>query len=553
MRRFTIFFIVCISTSLYFKSGYSQDVKRIPSEKPKLVVGIVVSQMRYDYIQRFWDKLDENGIKLLMNRGTTCKNASFNYLFSQQGVGHASLATGTTPSNHGIVGQEWYLYLQDRIEHSTEDAQHKAVGGDVDNGRYSPKNLMCTTFSDELRLSDNFKSKVFSISLDPAPGIFAAGHTANAAYWFDKRTGNWITSTYYADSLPKWVNDFNAKRFPDIYLKETWSPLLPLDNYTESLPDNNKYETGFKGQVTFPYLLEELAELKRNKFDYGMLEKTPFGNTYTKDFASTLVVNETLGKDEFTDVLMICFTANENIGSLFGPNSVEIEDAILRLDKEIAHFLAFLDDYIGKEDVLVFLTSDHGVAQVPSYLSDNKIPAGYFNQNGALSLLVSAMNNTYGRGDWVKNYHAQQIYLNHTLIEDSKLSIQQMQDYAAQFLLQFSGVANTVTGYTLQTTNFTEGVFRKIQNSYNQKRSGDVIINLKAGWVEKSEGATGGTSSYSYDSRIPLIWYGWKVGRGSITRNVDITDIAPTLSTFLNITFPNSCTGSPVFELVQQP
>jgi predicted AlkP superfamily pyrophosphatase or phosphodiesterase len=529
----------------------AQDASRIPPEKPKIIVGIVVSQMRYDYIQRFWDKLDENGIRRIVNRGSVCKNASFNYLFSQEGVGHASISTGTTPSDHGIVGHKWYLYLQDRIEQSAEDQQHKAVGGDTDNGHFSPRNLMCTTFSDELRLSDNFRSKVFSVSLDAAPGIFSAGHTANAAYWFDQRTGNWITSTYYADTLPSWVDDFNHKRFPDIYLKEVWNPLLPVSDYTESLPDKNKYETGFKGQVTFPYELADLSEIKRNKIDYSLLEKTPFGNTFTKDFASTLVVNEKLGQDDITDVLMICFTAMENIGNLFGPNSIEIEDAFLRLDREIAHFLTFLEDYIGKENALVFLTSDHGVSQVPSYLADNKIPAGYFNQNGALSLLMSALNNTYGRGDWVKAYHAQQIYLNRLLIEDSKISLQQMQDYVAQFMLQFSGVANTITAYTLQTTNFTDGVFKKIQNSYNQKRSGDVIINLKAGWVEKSEGSTGGTSSYSYDSRIPLIWYGWKIGRTSITRAVDITDIAPTLATFLNITFPNSCTGKPVFELIQ--
>jgi arylsulfatase A-like enzyme len=230
---------------------------------------------------------------------------------------------------------------------------------------------------------------------------------------------------------------------------------------------------------------------------------------------------------------------------------VEIEDAVLRLDKQIADFLTFLDENIGKENALVFLTSDHGVAQIPSYLADNRIPAGYFNQNGALSLLISALNNTYGRGDWVRNYHAQQVYLNHTLIEDSKLSLQQMQDYTAQFLLQFSGVANTITANTLQTTNFTEGIFRKIQNSYNQKRSGDVIINLKAGWVEKNEASTGGTSSYSYDSRIPLIWYGWKIGRGTISRDVNITDIAPTISTFLKIAFPNSCSGKALPELIQ--
>ncbi len=291
--------------------------------------------------------------------------------------------------------------------------------------------------------------------------------------------------------------------------------------------------------------------MKRNKSDFSWLNKTPFGNTYTGDFAVNLILNEKLGEDDVTDVLTICFTALENIGSLFGPNSVEVEDAFLRLDKEIGRLLTFLDEQVGKENMLVFLTSDHGVAQIPSYLTDNKIPAGYFNQNGAIALLMSALNNTYGKGDWIRSYHAQQIYLNHTLIEDSKLSLTQMQDYIAQFMLQFSGVANTVTAHTLQTANFTEGVYRKIQNSYNQKRSGDVIINLKAGWVEKSDGSTGGTSSYSYDSRVPLIWYGWKVGHASITRPVDIIDIAPTISTFLNITFPNSCTGTPLYELVQ--
>ncbi len=428
------------------RPALSQEVKKIPPEKPKFIVGIVVSQMRYDYIQRFWDKFDENGIRLLVNRGTNCRNAGFDYLFSQQGVGHASISTGTTPADHGIVGREWYLYLQDRIEKSTEDPQHKAVGGDVDNGHLSPRNLMSTTFADELRLSDNFASKVFAISMDPAPGIFSAGHTANGVYWFDPRTGNWITSTYYADTLPKWVNDFNAKRFPDIYVKETWNTLLPIEQYTESLADKNKYETGIRGQTTFPYLLPVLSEVKKNKYDYAILEKTPFGNTYTTDFATNLIVNEKLGKDDHTDVLMICYTANENIGSLFGPNSVELEDALLRLDKDIAHLISFLEESIGKENLLVFLTSDHGVAQVPTYLADHRIPVGYFNQNGAISLLMSALNNTYGKGEWIKNYHAQQIYLNHTLIEDSKLSLQQFQDYTAQFLLGFKAFAAAVSG-----------------------------------------------------------------------------------------------------------
>lgn len=537
--------------TLFYNPSFSQDTKVIPPARPKIVVGIVVSQMRYDYIQRYWDKLDPEGIKLMVDRGSNCLNTRFNYLFSQQGVGHATIATGTTPSDHGIVGKEWYLYLQDRIESNIEDPGQSAVGTNVDNGRFSPRGLFSTGYTDELRLSNNFASKVFSVSIDPASGILSAGHTANAVYWMDEKSGSWITSSYYMNALPPWVEVFNAKKIPDVYLSEEWNTLYPVYEYTESLPDMNPYETGFNGRIKFPYDLDSMSRISRNERDYSLLAKTPFGNTFTADFAANLVTNEQLGQDDATDILLVCFTAGEHIGNMFGPNSVEVEDAFLRLDKEIAHFISFIEEYVGKENALIFLTSDHGVAQVPSFLTDNKIPAGYFNQNAAVSLLTSALNNIYGRGDWVRSYHAQQIYLNHNLIEDSRLSLKEIQDYVAQFMLQFSGVSNSVTSYTLQTTNFTDGIFKKIQNSYNQKRSGDVIINLKSGWVESNNGATGGTSSYSYDSRVPLVWYGWKIGRSTINRDIDIIDIAPTISSLLNITFPNSCTGSPIIELLQ--
>jgi predicted AlkP superfamily pyrophosphatase or phosphodiesterase len=528
-----------------------QDKTRIPSENPRLIIGIIVSQMRYDYIYRFWNKCEENGFKKLITRGTYCKNASFNYLLSQEGVGHATIVTGALPASHGIVSKEWYLSLQDKIVQSIEDEKYNTVGGSFEAGKYSPENLMCTTFSDELRLSNNLKSKVFSISLDPAPAILSGGHTANGVYWFDEKTGNWVTSTYYNDSLPLWVRDFNSRKFQDVYLEREWNTLLPVDSYTESLPDDNRYEKGIKGQSVFPYNLSELANVKKRKPDYNILKCTPFGNSLVKDLAISCIVNEDLGKDEFPDILNICFTSTENIGNLFGPNSVEVEDAFLRLDKELAHFLNFIDETIGKENVLIFLTSDHGISHMPDYLNDYKIPAGYFNERGAVSLLKSALNNVYGQGDWVKAYNSQQVYLNRTLIEDAKIPLDEIQDYTARFLLQFTGVANTVTSTTLQTTNFSGGIFEKIQNGFNQKRSGDVIINLKAGWTEKGDESSNAGLSYAYDSRIPLIWYGWKTGRNTILRPVDIRDIAPTISAFLNITYPNACTGNPVLELLK--
>ncbi len=543
--------IVIVANLLSSTLCFAQNNTRIPSEKPRLIIGIVISQMRYDYIYRYWNKFEENGFKKLITRGTFCKNTSFNYLLSQEGVGHSTIATGTLPANHGIVSKEWYLNLQDKIEQNIEDDKYNTIGCSNEAGKYSPKNLLCTTYSDELRLSNNLESKVFGISLDAAPAILSSGHTANMAYWLDTKSGNWVTSTYYADSLPSWVNDFNNKRFPDTYLEREWNTLLPLYEYTESLPDDNKYETGIKGRTIFPYNLPKLVNTKNRQTDYNILKSTPFGNSLVKDFAISVIVNENLGKDEYTDIITVSFTATENIGSLFGPNSVEIEDVFLRLDKEIAHFLSFIDSNIGKENVLIYLTSDHGVAPIPDYLTDHKIPAGYFNQNGAISLLKSALDNVYGKGDWIKAYHSQQIYLNRTLIEDAKIPLSEFQNYTAQFILQFSGVANTITSTTLQTTDFTSGIFKKIQNGFNQKRSGDVIINLKAGWIEKGDGLSNHNSSYAYDSRIPLIWYGWKIGRGTVLRPVDIIDIAPTISTFLNITYPNACTGNPILELTQ--
>ena len=548
-KRFVISgFVLLLATSLI---SYAQERTKIPTEQPKLIVGLIVSQMRFDYLYRYWDKLDDKGIKRMIERGTYCKNTSFNYLFSQEGVGHATIVTGATPSDHGIVGREWYLNLQDKTVRNTEDNSQNTVGGSYDAGKNSPLNLMSTTFTDELRLSNNFKSKVISVSLDASPAILSGGHTANGAFWFDPLSGNFITSSYYRDSLPEWMNQFNSKNLPGLYMEKEWNTLLPINEYIESLPDDNRYEEGFNGLVTFPYNLQLLSNSSKKTQDYGILAKTPFGNSLLKDFALTAINEEELGKDLYTDVLIISFTSLEYIGNLFGPNSVEVEDAIIRLDREIAHFLDFLDQNIGKESTLVFFTADHGVAQVPTYLNDMKIPVGYFNYYGAISLLKSALNNIYGRGDWVKAYHSQQIYLNRTLIEDSKLSVEEFQNYVAQFILQFSGVANTVTAATLQTTNFTSGIFQKIQNSYNQKNSGDVIINLKPGWVEKTEGTTNHNSSYAYDTRIPLIWYGWKINRATISRSVDITDIAPTISSYLNITYPNACTGQPIDELLK--
>jgi hypothetical protein len=531
----------------------SQQVPRIPPEKPKLIVGLVIEQMRYDYIYKYLDKFGDGGFKRLLNEGLACKNANYNYLFTQTSVGLATIATGTNPSYHGIVAEEWYNRIKNKIVDCVDDEKEKTVGGSYEGGKYSPRQLLTTTIGDEIKLASFMKSKVIGISMRPNASILSTGQLANAAYWLDDASGSWVTSSFYTQELPAWVKDFNGKKFGDLYMSQTWETKFPITDYQDRcLPDDNKYETGIEGKKTFPYVLSMIPILDKTKKKYSLLRYTPFGNTYTKDMAISAIVNENLGKDDYTDLLMVTFSGTEYIGQNFGPQSVELMDAFIRLDADLEHFLNFLDQEIGKQNYVVFLTSDHGVAHNPDYLVDNNISVGYFSQTAALSLLKSYLNAVYGKGDWVKNYYAQQLYLNHDLIEDSKLNIADVQQKTAQFLLQFTGVANTITASTLQTIYFPDGVFSKMQNSYNQKRSGDVFINLEPGWIEKNGNTVSHNSSYSYDTHVPLIWYGWKIKRATAFEPVDMTDIAPTISSFLNIPTPNAATGKAVSEVVNQ-
>jgi predicted AlkP superfamily pyrophosphatase or phosphodiesterase len=520
----------------------------VPSEKPKLIIGIVVSEMRYDYFSRYWDKFGDGGFKRLVNGGSFCKNAHHDYLISESGEGFATISTGAYPDVHGIVSDYWYDRLRDKITFCIRDEKVNSIGGAYEQGKYSPSSMLTSTLSDQARIAGQFKPKVISISIDPRAAVLSGGHAANAAYWYDTERGSWISSSYYLDSLPNWVNDFNSKSFADLYLQRLWEPLIPIDSFTESLPDYNKYETGFSGNIVFPYDLNKMSLVKKNQRNYDLLKFTPFGNSLTKDFAVATIVNEELGKDSSTDWLQIGFPASGYLGDKFSSNSAEIEDTYLRLDKELEHFLTFLDEQVGMKNVLIYLTADNAMADDPSFLADQGLPIGYFNYNNAMSLLGTYLNLIYGNGEWIKFYYAQQIYLNRDLIENSKFSLEDFQNVVAAFMIQFEGVANTLTANNLMTNNYTGGFFEKIQNSYNQKRSGDILLHLSPGWTEKGAEKQY-ASSFRYDSHVPLIWYGWKIGRSSILRPVSVTDIMPTIAVFLDIPRSGSLEGDLIEEL----
>ena len=537
-----------LSVTLFVQA---QRVRKLPAEKPKLIVWLDVDQMRYEYLNRFNAYFNDGGFNRLIGEGTLCTNAHYNYIFNQPGVGEATMITGANPETHGIVSEWWYNRLPNTESHCTSDEKYNTVGSDNDHGKRSPVAMSASTIGDELKLSNELKSKIFSVSLEPSSSVIMGGHTADCAYWFDDESGNWITSSYYTDSLKTWVREFNAKKIQETYLQKEWNLLLSLEDYKGCMPDKNDYETGILTKNTFPYDLYDISNLKRRKPNYSVLKSTPYGNNFTKDFAISLIVNENLGKDDYTDMICIGFNSNEDIGLRFGPKSMEVEDIIVRLDREIEHFLRFLDEYIGKENVLVILTSNHGVSDIPQFLSDMKIPADYFNAKSAIQLLKSYLDATYGKGKWIEYYYKQQVFLNRELIEDSNLDLAEVQQKAAAFLLQFSGIANTITATTLQTTNFTSGVFEQLQNSYNQERSGDVLINLKPGWIEKSNRCTDTNTGYIYCTHVPLIFYGWKIGHEKINEKLEMIDVAPTLSALLGISYPNSCTGNPIKEIVE--
>jgi predicted AlkP superfamily pyrophosphatase or phosphodiesterase len=525
----------------------------IPPEKPKLVIGIVVEQLRYDVLEKLRDRFGENGIRRMLNEGTYFKNARFDYMLTQSAPGHATIATGTEPSLHGITSDSWYLLLKNEMVYCTQDKTVNPVGGSYVSGMHSPVNLLSSTFSDELALASNGKAKIFSVGIRESSAILSGGHSAKGVFWYDNTTGTWMSSTYYTDSLPAWVNDFNALKLSESYLNNPWTTLKDAATYSDCLPDSNSFEAGFNGKNYFPYDLKKMSStgVLNTKRDYSLLRETPFGNSYTSDFATRLIKEEGLGKDDVTDFLSISFAATDYIGHRFGPSSVESADALLRLDDDIAKLLKFLNDSIGKRNVLIYFTAAHGVSEIPAILEKNRIATGYFKQNQALQLLKSYLNAVYGQGDWVKGYFEKQIFLNRTLIEDAKIPLEDIQKKVARFLVQFSGVASAYPYSAFEANDFGNGHLKRIVNNFTPQRSGDVIITLNPGWVEKNDYVTDHNSPYEYDSHVPLIWYGWSVNRATVTRKVNIADIAATLSSLCKVPFPNACTGDPLNELMR--
>ncbi len=519
-------------------------------EKPKLIVGITVDQMRYDYIGRYWDRYGEGGIKRLVGDGYFFENGHFDYRPTYTGPGHASVYTGTTPAVHGIIGNNWYDKYNDVSVYCAQDTSVRTVGSDSEAGYMSPRRMLTSTITDQVKISTNMKGKTIGIAIKDRGAILPAGHTADAAYWFDRMTGDWITSTYYMEELPTWVQKFNKERVVDQYISSGWNTLYPIDSYSASLPDNTPFERPFQlGETpTFPYDLSKYVK----KDNFEVINKTPHGNSMTTDIAIRAIAKEELGADEHTDFLTVSYSSTDYVGHQFGNRAIETEDTYLRLDQDFKRLLDYLDETVGEGEYMVFLTADHGAAEVPLYLQNIEIPAGYFNGEKFKDDLRNMVQFKFGKTDWIKDISNDQIFLNNPIISAQRKDRDEMIAFIRDFCLRFEGIANVVTaeellsGYFLNNRNL-----HLTQRGYNQKRSGDISLILEPGWMTYfRQGTTHGTS-YSYDTHVPILFYGKNIKSGSSFTPMAVTDIAPSIAAMLHIALPNGSSGKIVTEMIE--
>jgi len=535
-----VFMLICLSSIAQVKTTPSNNLPR-----PKLVVGIMVDQMRWDYLYRFYDRYGNNGFKRFLREGTSCDNAFIPYAQTVTAAGHTCVYTGSVPAIHGIMGNEWFDKSLNREVYCAEDKSVKIVGAEKGEPM-SPVNMWTTSICDELRLATNFQSKVIGIAIKDRGAILPAGHSANAAYWYDGTSGNWISSTYYMEQLPLWVSKFNDKKYQDSFYQRDWNTLYPINTYTQSDKDNAAYEGKF-GHEAAPVFPHELKS-KTGK-DYGMIRSTPYGNTFTLQFSKDALKAEELGKDAITDFLAISISSPDYIGHQFGPNSIEVEDNYLRLDRDLGDFFAFLDKEVGKGQYTVFLTADHAVAHVPGFLQEHKLPGKIL--ASTTSDINKKVEEKFSLKNIIRASANYQIYLNDKVIDSAAADRAKIKEFIIGELNKNPGILIAFDNAEIGDVNLPTAVKEMFLKGYNTKRAGDIQIVVKGGNFFGSRTGTTHGSFNPYDSHIPLLWMGWGIKAGQLNREVYMTDIAATVAALLHIQMPSGSVGKVITEVLK--
>lgn len=541
--KFLSFLILFFFTSISCNS-FSQK------KAPKLMVGIVVDQMCYEYLYRYFDQFSDSGFVKLMQQGTNCKNIHYNYVPTFTGPGHASIYTGTTPNNHGIIANQWFVKETGKSINCVEDKSFHTVGSTSSNGQCSPQKLMVNTITDQLKMTYN-NSKVISISIKDRSAILSGGHLSDGSYWYDKLEGKMITSDYFKSSLPDWVNQFNNQNLPDYLMKSDWTLLNSIENYNASGPDNSPYEHLLAGKLTptFPYNFS-----KENK-KYSLFTFLPAANSYLKEFAIKAIENEKLGQDEVTDFLAISFSSTDILGHAFGPQSVEIEDMYLRLDLEIAALLSYLESRIGREDFTLFLTADHAVLPVPQLLIDKKLSGGYLPLTTLILNLNDKLSTKFG-AKFIQSYQNNNIYLDDATLKLLNVSKDSIQEFIRKEVENWKGVKRVYLSSEIEQQTFPSKWSKMIKNGWVKNRNGDLFIMLEPGYLSIYEDTAKGRlgtshgSAFNYDTQVPLLWYGKNIPSIEVYEKLDITDITTTLAFLLDVSLPNATTGKPILKIL---
>lgn len=523
-------------------------------KQPKIIVGIVVDQMCYDYLYRYQQHFSSGGFNRFLNKGLNCRNTLYNYVPTYTGPGHASIYTGTTPSNHGIVGNEWYQRPTKTFVNCVSDKTVQTVGSSSLEGQTSPRNLRTYTVTDQLKLASP-ESKVISISIKDRSSILPGGHLSDGSYWYDYASGTFITSTYYKTELPKWLQQFNATKNADNYLKK-WDLLYPRNNYKSN--DESPYEVILSGKktATFPYDFKEMSSVGNNA--YQLFTISPMANELLTDLAIEALSREQMGLDNKTDMLCISYSTPDIAGHAFGPYSLEMEDMYARLDRQLEKLLSHLESLYGKDGFVVFLTADHAVVPVPQMLVDRKMPGGYLFLKDRMSNLRSNVMQQFG-ADLIEAEENQNIYLNQIRLDSLKLDKNEVAEFIAAQIRQWPEVKLAITQSSLLSgTGTLDEWGQMIQKGFDIARSGEVIFMLQPGYLSKSidepkaHTGTSHGSAFNYDTHVPLLWYGANIPSLNCYRPIQIVDIAPTLIHLMNLQRTGAMTGTPIIEILQK-
>lgn len=512
------------------------------ADPPRLVVGIVVDQMRTDYIYRYWNNFGEQGFKRLVREGSFQREAHYDYVPTYTAPGHASIYTGTTPAHHGIVANHPYRRDLGKTWYIARDTTVQGVGTNSDRGQRSPTQLLASTLADELELRTAKRSRTVGVALKDRSAIMPMGRTGDAAYWYvGGQEGRFVTSTWYRESLPDWLVRFNDQELPAKYLDRTWSTLLPIERYQSFGPDESPYELPLTDRAK-PALPLDLAALRADGGDLGLLVYTPWGNTITTDLAIAAIEGEQLGADEVTDLLAVSYSSPDELGHLMGPRAIEVEDMYLRLDAELARLLGYLDRKIGAGNYTLFLTADHGGADVPALLKDAGASAGYT----AMRDLAKWLDD-HGFAGQVEKVGPGQVYLRPEAPDGAA-------DEVARVLSYHPGVSAALSASSLLRMDELRAEGRAMARGFMPTRCGDVVYTLRPGFMEEEYGNGGkGTSHgspWNYDTHVPVLFFGKGVAPGEVLRRTSIVDVAPTVAAIVGMARPNACNGQVVQEVL---